>query len=202
MVEGKSGGEELSDEADTDRKIKRAMQLLLLSRPRSPGVKGWELRKSLGKNFLEIIKILQRNLDQLDLEVKIIFEEGGGPKNPTEEQFDRARFFVLSKGRLHSSDIPSTGWRIDDVAMLAATLGYVIAHQGKTPRRDLEVMLREKFPKWRVNMNIDRFVRRGYLLEDKEGMLAVGWRSRAEVDEKTLLSLILASGKAISQSPG
>jgi hypothetical protein len=37
---------------------------------------------------------------------------------------------------------------------------------------------------------IDAFVRAGYLGEDESGMLYLDWRTRAEIDLKTLMSVL------------
>lgn len=184
----------LSDEAEVQRKLKKASQLLMLQRHRSPGVKGWELRRALGKEYLKIIDVLRTELGRLGLEVKVVYE--GSVKKAEEassEATDRARFFVVMKGPLSQSEMVSSGWRIDDVAVLAATVAYINSRQGKAPRRQVEEILREKFPRWKVDMNLDRFVRRGYLLEGEDDMLYIGWRTRAEIDQKTLTNLILAT---------
>ena len=57
-----------------------------------------------------------------------------------------------------------------------------------------EQFLREKFPKWRVEYSLDRYVKRGYLEQDERTMLHIGWRTRAEVDEKTLMTMLLSRG--------
>jgi hypothetical protein len=86
----------------------------------------------------------------------------------------------------------ASGARIDDVAMLSATLAYIISKQGKAPRKAVEDFLSEKFLKHRVYFALDRYLKQGYLGEDDK-VLYIGWRTRAEVDRKTLLDLILAS---------
>jgi hypothetical protein len=43
---------------------------------------------------------------------------------------------------------------------------------------------------------LDRFIKRGYLDQDDKGLMRIGWRTRAEVDEKSLMTLILARGEA------
>jgi hypothetical protein len=63
-------------------------------------------------------------------------------------------------------------------------------------RKELETFLREKFPRWRVDYSLERFIKRGYLDQDEKGLLRIGWRTRAEVDEKSLMTLILARGEA------
>ncbi|MCP8310167.1 MAG: hypothetical protein L6N95_00140 [Candidatus Methylarchaceae archaeon HK01B] len=179
-------------QAEISRKVKRASQLLFFQRHRKPGVKGWELRKALGPDFMKIIDILNSELDKLNLQVKVVFEEAEAPHEPSEEQVGRARFFITIKKPLAVSDVISSGWRIDDIAALAATIALVISRQGKMARKDVEQILREKFPKWRVDLNLDRFIKNGYLLQDEQDMLHIGWRTRAEIDQKTLMNLILS----------
>ena len=44
-------------------------------------------------------------------------------------------------------------------------------------------------------MNLDRYIREGYLGEDDKGNLYLDWRSRVEIDQKQLVSLILGFRK-------
>ena len=67
---------------------------------------------------------------------------------------------------------------------------------GRSGRKELERLLREKFPRWRVEYSLDRFIQRGYLDQDEKGLLRIGWRTRAEIDEKSLMTLVLARGTA------
>lgn len=187
----------LSEEAEVERKLKRASQLLLLQRHRSPGVKGWELKRALGRDYVKIVEVLRSRLAELGLDVKVVYEGSVKGEEASGEDADRARFFVVLKGPLSHSDVVSSGWRIDDVAVLAAAIAHINSKQGKAPRKQVEELLREKFPRWKVDVNLTRFIRRGYLLEgeggDEEGMLYIGWRTRAEIDQKTLMNLILAA---------
>ena len=179
-------------EAEISRKLKRASQLLFFQRHRKPGLRGWELKKALGKDFMSIIDVLNSELDKLNLQVKAVFEDVEVTDKPSEEQLDRARFFITIKNPLTVSDIIASGLRIDDIAALASTIALIISRQGKAPRSDVEQILREKFPKWRVDMNLDRFIRNGYLLKDENNVLYIGWRARAEIDQKMLMELLLA----------
>ena len=85
------------------------------------------------------------------------------------------------------------GWRIDDVAGLATSISYIISKKGKAPRDEVEDLLRSKLPGWRVEMNMSRYIRSGYLGEDEHGMLYLDWRTRAEVDQKELVDLLLGT---------
>ncbi|MBL7117288.1 MAG: hypothetical protein ISS94_00665 [Candidatus Syntrophoarchaeum sp.] len=178
--------EETEEESRTkaERKVKRAAQLMFFRRHRIPGVKGWELKKALGENYMEVIAVLNSTLDKLGMEVKRINEEGGG-----EEKAERDRFMIVLKNHLVEK---ASGERIDQVAMLSATLAYIISKQGKAPRKAVESFLSDKFPKRRVFFALDRYIKQGYLGEDDK-VLYIGWRTRAEVDRKSLLDLILAS---------
>ncbi len=167
-------------------KLARAAQLLLFRHHRQPGAKSWELKKALGKNYREIVNMFDQEIQEIGLTVKRI-SEGEGEKGP-------ARYYVTMKEHPKLSD-RTFGWRIDDMAALSITLSYILSKRGKAPLKEVERILQEKFPKWRVGYNIDRFIRRGYLDEDDEGMLYVGWRTRAEIDQKTLLGLLLGKEK-------
>ncbi len=158
------------------RKIRRAAQLLLIQRHRTPGAKGWELRKALGRSYLEVLKALDKELEPLGLAIKIVFEEEG------EEDPDRARFLVVPREPVAYSDLVRLGWRIDDLGALTACVAYLLARGGRAGRREVEELLAEKLPHWRIDRLIDRFVRMGYLVKEGEGVLAIGWRSKAEID--------------------
>ncbi len=182
----------LSDEASIHRKLKKAFQLLMLQRHVSPGIKGWELKRSLGKEYLKIIQVLTTELDRLGLSIKAVSEGSVKmAKDVNSENADKSKFFIVSKEVLSQPEMVSSGWRIDDIAVLAATIAYINSRQGKAPRKQVEEILCEKFPRWKVDTNLDRFVRRGYLLDGDDNMLYIGWRTQAEIDQKTLMNLIL-----------
>jgi len=173
-------------------KMKRAVHLLFYKRHREPGVKGWELRRRLGSDYPRVLNLLDDYLDRLDLAVKTVFEEEANPPDkPTLEQLDRARFYITLKGSITPRETKLIGWRIDDLAALAVALGFIISKGGKAPRKDVEDLLRVKLPSWRVELNLSRFLRSGYLIEDENGQLYMGWRTRAEVDPKRLVDLLL-----------
>jgi di/tripeptidase len=172
-------------------KIKRATHMLFYRRHKKPGVKGWELRKVLGSDYPKALKILDDYLKTLDLQVKTIFEEEKPVEKPSLEQLDKARFYITLRGELTPKETKMIGWRIDDLAGLAITIAYIISKKGKTPRKEIEETLREKLPGWKVGLNIDRYIRYGYLTQDENEQLYLDWRTRAEVDQKALIDLIL-----------
>jgi len=175
------------DVAELREKVARAAQLLLFRRHMQPGVKAWELKRDLGRNYLEVIKVLDGELGKLGLTVKKVGEG--------EEGSESDRYFVTMRGHPSVSEARTFGWRIDDMAILTVALSYILSKRGKAPLKEVERVLEEKFPRWRVEQDIDRFIRRGYLEEDDEGVLYVGWRTRAEVDQKALLGLLLGREK-------
>ncbi len=174
-------------------KIKRAVHLLFYRRHRKPGAKGWELRKTLGSDYPKVLKILDKYLKALDLQVKTVFEEEKPAEKPTLEQLDKARFYITLRGELKSKEPKMIGWRIDDLAGLAITIAYVISKKGKTSRQEVEELLREKLPGWKAGLNIDRYIRYGYLTQDENEQLYLDWRVRAEVDQKALIDLLLST---------
>ena len=173
------------------RKIKRATQLLFYKRHIKPGVKGWELKNALGSDYPKIIKMLDNHLEKLDLKVKIVFEVEIPSGAPTLEELNRARFYVTVRGDLPEKDAKMMGWRIDDIAGLAIAISYIISKKGKAPRDEVEDLLRSKVTGWRVEINMNRYIRTGYLGEDEYNQLYLDWRTRAEVDQKALVELLL-----------
>jgi hypothetical protein len=172
-------------------KLKRATHLLFYKRHTKPGAKGWELRKALGSDYPKVLKILDDYLKGLDLQVKTVFEDEKTVEKPSLEQLDRARFLITLRGELTPKEAKMVGWRIDDLAGLAITISYIISKKGKTPRKEVEDLLRDKLPGWKVGLNIDRYVRYGYLTQDESGQLYLDWRTHAEVDQKALIDLLL-----------
>jgi hypothetical protein len=172
-------------------KLKRATHMLFYKKHKKPGVKGWELRKTIGSDYPKVLKILDDHLKPLDLQVKTVFEEEKEVEKPTQEQLDKARFLIELKGELTPKESKMIGWRIDDLAGLAIAISYVISKKGKSPRKEVEELLREKLPGWKVGFNIDRYVRYGYLAQDEDDQLYLDWRTRAEVDQKALVDLLL-----------
>src|SRR4030066_1615088 len=174
-------------------KMKRATHMLFFRRHQKPGVKGWELRKALGADYPKVLGILDDYLKNLDLQVKTVFEEEKTPvQKPSLEELDKARFYVTLRGDLTPKESKMIGWRIDDLAGLAMTISYIISKRGQTPRKEVEELLREKLPGWKVGLNVDRYVRSGYLNEDENEQLYLDWRTRAEVDQKVLIDLIMS----------
>lgn len=157
-------------------KVKKAAQLLFFRSHYRPGIKEWELKKALGRDYEKIIEILNEELDKLGMEVKAIDGE------------ENARYLITLKDAKIEK---ASGWRVDDVAMLAASIAYIVSRQGKASKNEIEQILKDKFPNWRIITTLDRFIRQGYLGEDGE-ILYIGWRTRAEVDRKTLLESILS----------
>ncbi len=173
-------------------KMKRAVHMLFYRRHRKPGVKGWELRKALGSDYPKVLKIVDDYLKALDLQVKTVFEEEKQVEKPSVEELDKARFYVTLRGELTPKEAKMIGWRIDDLAGLATTIAHVISKKGKAPRKEVEEMLRDKLPGWKVGFNIDRYIRYGYLMQDENEQLYLDWRTRAEVDQKALIDLLLS----------
>jgi hypothetical protein len=172
-------------------KVKRATHMLFYKRHRKPGVKGWELRKSLGSDYPKVLKVLDDYLKNLDLQVKTVFEQEKQIDKPSLEQLDSARFFITLRGELTPKETKMIGWRIDDLAGLAISIAHIISRKGKAPRKEIEELLRNKLPGWKVGLNIDRYVRYGYLTQDESGQLYLDWRTRAEIDEKKFIDSIL-----------
>ena len=175
------------------RKIKRATHLLFYRHHRKPGVKGWELRRRLGSDYPKVLGILDDHLEKLDLQVKTVFEGEKPVEKPTVQQLDKARFYITLRGGLTPKETKMMGWRIDDIAGLATAISCIISKKGKAPREEVEDLLRNKLPGWRVDINMNRYIRSGYLAEDENKQLYLDWRTRAEIDQKALVDLLLGT---------
>jgi len=175
-----------AERALLERKTRKAFQVLVLQRGRNPGVKGWELKRHLGRDYKQIVEVLSEDISPLGMEV---FEVKG-----PEGTDDTSRFLLRFKEPPSVPEAETSGIRIDDLAVLASTIAFVNSKQGRAARREVEHFLRDKFPKWRVEYSLDRYVKRGYLEQDDRALLHIGWRTRAEVDEKTLMTMILSRG--------
>jgi len=176
------------------RKVKDAVQLLFFQHHRLPGVRGWELRKELGGDWMNVLDVLDKQLKPLDLQVTRAFDEPDIVE-PTAAQLQDARYYVTLRGTVDQKAAKTIGWRIDDIAGLAVSVAYLISKQGKAPRSDVERVLEEKLPGWRVKFNVDRYIQEGYLGEDEQGVMYLDWRSRAEIDTKKLVDLVVGFGK-------
>lgn len=172
------------------KKVKEAVQLLFFKHHMLPGVRGWELRQELGPDWLNILDVLDTQLKPLDLKVTRVLQNPEAAE-PTKAELSDARFYITMRGSIDQKTAKTIGWRIDDIAGLAVSIAYLISKQGKAPRPEVEKILGEKLPGWRTKMNIEKYISQGYLGEDDKGILYINWRSRAEVDQKQLVDLVL-----------
>lgn len=169
-------------------KVKRAAHLLMFRRGRRPGAKDWELKNRVGPNYPVILERLNDVLKDLDLEVRGVSELG-----ITNEEEAGKRYVVVLKGTMTPADARMSGWRIDTLAGLAASIAMVLSRRGRIPRDELEDLLADRLGRWRSEALVDTYERSGYLQEDVDGFLSLGWRVYAEVDFKELITRLLAS---------
>lgn len=169
-------------------KLKRAMHLLLFRRGKMPGAKEWELKEKVGKNFEQVLEQLNQLLSELDLEIRKVKERT--PAYATQDGIpgDESRYYITLKGTLGLKEAKMIGWRIDNLAALAATVALLMSKQGKAPREDLEKLLANKFGRWKSVTLVDVFLRTGYLEEDDAGVISLGWRTQSEIDLKALMT--------------
>jgi len=155
-----------------------------------PGAKGWELKLKLGRNYEQVLEQLNGLLSELDLEIMKVEELRSGEtgEQAIPRAVDEARYVVRLKGTLGSKEAKMIGWRIDNLAALGASIAYLVSKQGKAPREDLEKILAHKFGRWKAVTLVDTFIRSGYLDEDDAGTTALGWRTRSEVDLRSLMT--------------
>ena len=170
-------------------RLKRAAHMLFFKRGKIPGARNWELKAGLGKGYSTVLEQLDEVLKDLDLEVKKA-EAAIGDDTPVEEGY---RYFVRLRGTLTPKEARMSGWRIDNLAALAACLALLVSKQGKVERKELEETIAHKAGRWRSLTLMDTFLRTGYLEEDEEGLLRLGWRTKAELDLQSLMMLVAES---------
>ncbi len=175
----------MSGEERISRKLMIAATMLFFKSHRSPGVRGWELKNRLGKNYMKILELLNHKLNELGLQIKTVFED------ESSQDLDRARFYITLTHPLTMSDLVTSDYRIDEVAALAITLSIIFSRGGKASLRDVLEILETKFPKWKAETYIERAIRRGYINKSEDDVLSIGWRTRVELDQKELLKAII-----------
>src|SRR5207253_8634745 len=119
MAEGEEAGQQQQQRAILERKMRRAFQVLILQRGRNPGVKGWELKRYLGKDYKQILDVLSDELKGMGLE---LFQVPG-----LEESEDSIRYLLRFRDPPTMSEAETAGFRIDDLAVLAASIAYINA---------------------------------------------------------------------------
>ena len=162
-----------------------------------PGAKEWELKEKVGKNYEQVLAQLNTLLSELDLEIKRVTETSSSQAADAETAMhaDEARYYVTLKGSLGLKEAKMIGWRIDNLAALSGAIAYLVAKQGKAPRDDVEKVIGQKYGRWKAATLVDVFLRSGYLEEDDAGVMAIGWRTKSEVNLPTLMTK-MTEGKA------
>jgi len=181
------------EESYYSERIKRAAHMLFFKHGRIPGSRSWELKAGLGKEYLRVLSQLDEQLKDLDLEVKKVQGQTLSDYKPSVDDEEESRYFVRLRGTLTPKEARMTGWRLDNLAALAASLSLVVSKQGKTERKDVEEAIGHKVGRWKALTLMDVFLRSGYLEEDEDGLVKLGWRTKAEIDLQSLMMLIAES---------
>jgi hypothetical protein len=171
--------------------VQKALRLLLFRRGRKPGVRDWELEAKLGRGYRPVVERAGSLLSEIGLQLKEVVEE-----SPIPGEEGARRFVVVLVEPPTAGEAKLSGWRIDTLAGLSATLGLVLARQGRAPRDEVEDLLAGKLGLWRAEALVDAYLRAGYLQEDSEGFIGLDWRTYAEVDLQQLI------GRLQSIKPG
>jgi hypothetical protein len=180
-----------------EKKLSVAVSLMVASGHRLPGVRGWELRRRLGKNYPKLIESLNSKLKEVGLQVKIIHDQEAEVGD-----LDRARFYIVLSDPLNISDIPTLGYSLDELAVLSATLAYLFTKNEKANYKEVVEMLETKYQKWRVESILERLSRKGYLVKNDDGTISIGWRTKVEVDKQELLkAFVNIAGQEKSSNP-
>jgi len=175
-----------------ESKVRRAAQLLFFKSHRNPGIKGWELKRALGQDYIKIVKKVDEKLEELGLSVKIVSDAGEVKSfSDPPEVLSTCRFFIALKDPLNLTEIKTSGWSIDELAGLTICIATILSKDGKSTRQELEQILSQKLPKWKPIRLLSKYVKAGYL-EEKEDTIILGWRTKAEVNLENIMKYIFS----------
>ncbi|RLE66162.1 MAG: hypothetical protein DRJ38_02370 [Thermoprotei archaeon] len=128
-------------------------------------------------------------METFGLTIKIVGENGEFLSlDSDKDSLRKALFITVLKEPPTLQELKTSGWRIDDIAMLSVSLLYLLSRGGKASRKELLNVLYSKFGKWRVNYVVERLIKLGYLEEEDENIV-IGWRSKIEIDFNKLLGI-------------
>ena len=176
--------EQDKDTQEIREKALKGLTTLLYQRHFQPGLKGWELKRLLGRGYLDVLKLTGSLASEFGLKLVAV------PDEEDEKDPDKARYVLVTKAPLKDRELG--GWlRMEEAASLAILLSQLFVRAGSAPKRLLEDTIKEKLPAWRVQQIMNKLVRLGYLEEDGD-FIKVGWRSRVEIDRDELLTSILS----------
>lgn len=174
-------------------KALKGLTTLLYQRHFQPGLKGWELKRLLGRSYLDVLKLTESLASDFGLKLVAV------PDEEDDKDPDKARYVLVTKSPLKDRELG--GWlRMEEAASLAIILSQLYVRTGSAPRRLLEDSIKEKLPGWRVQQIMNKLVRLGYIEEDGD-YLKVGWRSKVEIDRDELLTSILSKQADASKPP-
>ncbi|HLI46677.1 MAG TPA: hypothetical protein VKU94_05730 [Geobacterales bacterium] len=171
-------------------KMKKALHLLLIQRKSIPGATGYELKKFVGRKYLYVIKLLNSELESFGLKIKIVLpEDTQDLSNPSEDEYLRARYYITSNEPLLTT-ISKGQFNIEELACLSASLTFIIAKSNKANLNELETLLETKISKTKSKRMVEKFRRLGYIEIDKDNIVKLGWRAKAELDIERLMKLL------------
>jgi hypothetical protein len=90
-----------------EKRLAQAAAMILASGHRLPGVRGWELRRKLGKSFPKVMSALDSRLRQIGLRLKVVPDPDAEPND-----YDKARYYIVLADPLTLSDIPTSSMSI------------------------------------------------------------------------------------------
>ena len=93
------------------------------------------MKRHLGRDYRKIIEVLTEDVAPMGLEV---FEVKG-----VDGSDDSSRFLLRFREPPTISEAETSGIRIDDLAVLAASIAFINSKQSRVSRREVEQFLRE-----------------------------------------------------------
>jgi hypothetical protein len=97
-------------------------------------VRGWELRQELGPDWENVLEVLDKQLQTLDLRVTRVLDD---PNiiDPDQTQLADARYYITMRSGIDQKAAKTIGWRVDDIAGLAVAIAFIISKQVKRLNR-------------------------------------------------------------------
>jgi len=177
---------------DKDVSLK-IIRLLLLRSHGYPGIRGSELKRILKTNLSEALKKTSKRLEPLGLEIKAVTDEGEIVDLSDEGKLLNAKIGIVLKDSLTEDEFRSTGFRIDELAVLTTAIVYILSLGGKASRKAIIDFLKDKIQEWRIDQALNKFVKLGYLREENENVLSIGWRTYMEINIEKLVKSLATS---------
>jgi len=146
------------------------------------------IKKHIGSKYPYILKLLDKELEDYGLKLKIVFDENiKDVNNPSLSDYDRAHIYIISSEPVYYN--LKGQFNIEELGCLAACIIFLISKSNNANLQELIDYLSSKIPKIKVKGFVEKFKRKGYL-KIQNNIVSLGWRTKAEIDLDSLIKLL------------